>query len=197
MTTTIGILALQGSVEEHAKMIEKCGAIAKEIRNPKELDGISGIIFPGGESTAIGKLLDKNNLREPLIKKITEGLPAWGTCAGAILLAQNGSEYSLKVGDFDVERNAYGSQIDSFETPLNINIPLIKGGLGDLKNFPAIFIRAPKFTRVGQDVEILSEYQGTPVFVRDKNIWASTFHPELANDEGVHKAFIKFSCSIN
>jgi len=181
----IGILALQGGVKEHEEMIEKSGGFPKKIRTPEDLCGISGIIFPGGESTAIGKMILKNHLFLPLRENIQRGLPVWGTCAGAILLGKEGSEFSLKVADFGVRRNGFGRQIASFETKIAIS--------GISPNFPAIFIRAPRFENINEStVEILAEWQEEAVFLRQKHIWTSSFHPELSNNNAVHTHFVQF-----
>jgi 5'-phosphate synthase pdxT subunit len=183
-TTTIGILALQGGVAEHERMLEKAGAKSKCIRTPTDFDGIDGLILPGGESTAIGKLITKNSLRKPLTELITGGLPVWGTCAGAILLAKKGSEYSLKLMDIEVERNSYGSQLASFVVDVTVT--------GIAEPVRSVFIRAPRIIRMQNDVEVLAEYEEQPVLVRQRNMWAGSFHPELAGDKAIHRAFTEF-----
>jgi len=183
----IGILALQGAVQEHHEMLSFSNVEIIEVRYPHDLKNLSGIILGGGESTAIGKLLKKQNIYFPLQKAIKEGLPAWGTCAGAILLAKEGSEYSLQVGDFSVQRNGFGRQNASFSTFLEVK--------GISKKFEAIFIRAPRFLPLSLKktaIKILATHQREPVFLEQENIWASTFHPELGADHAVHQAFIHF-----
>jgi len=182
--SVIGILALQGGVAEHLAMIERCGAIAKEIRTPEDLVGISGILLPGGESTAIGKLLVNNHLFFPLREAIEKGLPAWGTCAGAILLAKEGSEFSLGLADFGVRRNGFGRQVASFRENIAIE--------GIEEKFPAIFIRAPRFENLKKDVEIRARWNGEPIFLQQKNIWATSFHPELSDNPAAHRHFVEF-----
>lgn len=178
----IGVLAIQGSVAEHEEALKKAGFSVIPVKTPADLARVRGLIIPGGESTAIGKALLAQGLFAPLKKRIKEGMPVWGTCAGAILLAKHGSEYSLDVLDIVVERNAYGRQNDSFEIDLAVPIfgqsPLL-----------AIFIRAPRITTVGKGVEVLAKLNGEPVLVRHKNILASTFHPELTPDLRVHRFF--------
>lgn len=183
-TITIGVLALQGGVSEHCDFLTSSGALAKEIRTPQDLRGISGILLPGGESTAIGKLLVKNHLFEPLRSSIQNGLPTWGTCAGAILLAKEGSEFSLGIADFEVCRNGFGRQVASFSAPLSIR--------GIAEDFPAIFIRAPRFKNIDSSVEILAHWKNEPVFLRQDRVWASSFHPELSENPAVHQAFVNF-----
>ncbi|HEX8932237.1 MAG TPA: pyridoxal 5'-phosphate synthase glutaminase subunit PdxT [Patescibacteria group bacterium] len=185
----IGVLALQGDFLEHIKTLQKIGVTAKEVRLPKDLENIDGIIFPGGESTTMANLLDVFKLREPLKAKIQEGLPVWGTCAGMILLAKKlvqDRPEPLGLMDITVSRNAFGRQIDSFETEL-----VIKGIEG--KPMHTTFIRAPQITKVGKDVEVLSKLDdGTIVAVREKNMLVSSFHPELTMDIRLHKYFVGF-----
>ncbi len=180
----IGVLALQGSVAEHLKMIssvnKKIGAIP--VRTIDELASVDGLIIPGGESTTLRRLLDSFKLYTPIKERIMAGMPVWGTCAGLILLANRveGETPYLSLLDVDVKRNAYGRQIDSFV------------GEGDFDNMyiNMVFIRAPKITRVGDDVTVLAEYDGTPVAVRQDNIMATSFHPEMTRDNRVHKYFL-------
>ena len=179
----IGVLALQGGVAEHLHMLESVGAEAIAVKLPAHLDGLDGIILPGGESTAIGKLLHKNGLFAPLQQAIKAGLPTWGTCAGAILLGQVGSDYALQLAPYSVERNAYGSQLDSFETTAAID--------GIAEDFPFIFIRAPKFAELGGDCKVLARIKGEPVFLQCDHFWATAFHPELSDDPRVHAAFVE------
>ncbi len=180
---TIGVLALQGGVAEHVHMIEAVGAKAVLVKLPAHLEQLDGIILPGGESTAIGKMLHKNALFEPLKEKIKHGLPTWGTCAGAILLSHSGSEFSMDTAPFKVARNAYGSQLDSFETIGKIT------GIAD--DFPFVFIRAPKFVFDPSACKVLATIRDEAVFLEYNNIWASAFHPELSDDTRVHAAFVE------
>ncbi|WFD10581.1 pyridoxal 5'-phosphate synthase glutaminase subunit PdxT [Tepidibacter hydrothermalis] len=188
----IGVLALQGAFEEHINMIKSIGHEAIEIRKSEQLDDIDGIILPGGESTAMGKLLDDFKIKEVLINKINNGLPVWGTCAGMILLAKelDGDEDAhLKVMDIKVRRNAYGSQLDSF-----INKELIKG-VSD-KEIPMVFIRAPYIVGASEDVDLLHSVDNNIVAVRQKNMLATSFHPELTDDTTFHEYFINMTNRI-
>ncbi len=184
----IGILALQGAFAEHKKMVETLGAEGFEIRQKKDLvnDELDGIILPGGESTVIGKLLFELDLFDILQKKIKDGFPVMGTCAGLILLAKNISNdkhHYLATMDITVKRNAYGRQLGSFHT-----IGSFKG----IGNIPMTFIRAPYIeeTAKSSDVEILSIVNGNKVAARQRNMLVTAFHPELTGDTGVHKLFL-------
>lgn len=175
---------MQGSVAEHLKMIssvnKKIGAVP--VRTIDDLATVDGLIIPGGESTTLRRLLDGFKLYTPIKERIVAGMPVWGTCAGLILLANRveGETPYLSLLDVDVKRNAYGRQIDSFV------------GEGDFADMYVnmVFIRAPKITRVGDGVTVLAEYDGTPVAVRQGNIMATAFHPEMTRDNRVHKYFI-------
>lgn len=188
----IGVLALQGAFKEHIDKLDKLGVEATEIRQRPDLENLSGIIIPGGESTTIGKLLNELEIMEPLKKMIQNGLPVFGTCAGMILLCKNiensdkkpNDQPRLGVLDATALRNAFGRQVDSFEKKLKIP------ALGETP-FPAVFIRAPAISQVGSAVEILAKLPGaeTPVAIRQKNILAASFHPELTNDLRFHSLF--------
>lgn len=183
----IGVLALQGAFREHMKCLEKLGIDGKLIKSNEDLEGIDGLILPGGESTAIGKMLIDFKMREFLSNKIKNGLPAWGTCAGMILLADtiNGRGAAhLKVMDIDVKRNAYGRQLGSFVTEKSVC------KISD-NPIPLVFIRAPYINSVGSNVEILCEIDGNIVAAREKNMLATSFHPELTEDLSFHKYFAK------
>ncbi|HPS59102.1 MAG TPA: pyridoxal 5'-phosphate synthase glutaminase subunit PdxT [Spirochaetota bacterium] len=183
---TVGVLAMQGAYHKHIDAIRRLGARAIEVRTAADLDSSDSLIIPGGESTTIGKLIVKNNLIIPVKKRIGEGMAVFGTCAGMILLAKSvqGMEQPL-IGAMDiaVERNAYGRQIDSFETGLQV-----KGLAGNAMK--AVFIRAPRITYTWGSVEILASYGGVPVMVRQGNLFAASFHPELTDDLRVHSLFI-------
>jgi len=182
----IGVLALQGAFKEHINIIKSLGHKAIEIRNAEQLNDIDGIILPGGESTAIGKLLNDFKIKEVLINKIKNGLPVWGTCAGMILLAKeivNEELSHLGVMDIVVKRNAYGSQLDSFS--LESDIPEVSD-----KPIPMIFIRAPYIERIGDEVKILKIYDDKIVAVKQRNMLATSFHPELSEDESFHTYFV-------
>ncbi len=182
----IGVLGMQGDIEEHLAIMEKIGIDAVRVKSVKTLEGVDGLIMPGGESTTMLKLLKLTGLFEALKEKIKHGFPVYGTCAGLILLAkkvEHPEQDSLGVLDLSVSRNGYGRQIDSFSA--KISIPVI----GE-KAFEAVFIRAPVITKVGK-VEVLATYNNEPVFVKDGNVIASTFHPELSNDTRIHSFFLE------
>ncbi len=182
----IGVLGMQGDIEEHLAIMEKIGIDAVRVKSVKTLEGVDGLIMPGGESTTMLKLLKLTGLFEALKEKIKHGFPVYGTCAGLILLAkkvEHPEQDSLGILDLSVSRNGYGRQIDSFSA--KISIPVI----GE-KAFEAVFIRAPVITKVGK-VEVLATYNNEPVFVKDGNVIASTFHPELSNDTRIHSFFLE------
>jgi 5'-phosphate synthase pdxT subunit len=181
---TIGVLALQGAFEAHAKALTALGVTAKLIRTPAELQGLDGLIIPGGESTTFLKFLERDGFLDSL-QSFVETIPTFGTCAGAILLAKdvhNPTQHSLAVLDIAVERNAYGRQIDStiLTTPTTL-----EGGPLEM-----VFIRAPRITRTGPQVETLATRDGFPVLVREGHLLAATFHPELSSDPRVHQLFL-------
>jgi 5'-phosphate synthase pdxT subunit len=181
---TIGVLALQGAYEAHAQTLRLLGATPRLVRTPEDLEGIAGLIMPGGESTTMLKFLERNNFFATL-QSFVHTTPTFGTCAGAILLAnevQHPAQKSLNALDITVERNAYGRQIDS--TILNEPTSLPGGPL------EMVFIRAPRITRTGPAVETLATREGCPTLVRSGNILAATFHPELSSDTRVHKLFL-------
>ncbi len=180
---TVGILALQGDFEAHARAIEVAGGRAIEVRAREEMARCDGLILPGGESSTILKLLEYENLIEPL-RAFGEKKPIYGTCAGAILLAKQVShpaQASLGLMDIDVERNAYGRQIDSRIAKLDMN--------GD-GTFEAVFIRAPIIRRAGAGVNVLARYNGDPVWAEQGLHMVTTFHPELTPDARVHRKFL-------
>ncbi|MFC1615732.1 pyridoxal 5'-phosphate synthase glutaminase subunit PdxT [Patescibacteria group bacterium] len=184
----IGVLDVQGSVIEHVQILEKLGVEVVRVKNPKDLEKVNGLIIPGGESTTVGKLLRRFGLREKIISKVRDGLAVYGTCAGAILLAKNlvGQQSdTMKLMDIEVERNAYGRQLDSFDTEVEFNF-------GDkTEKIPAVFIRAPKINKTGKDVEILAKFKNEIAAARQGNLLITTFHPELTEDTRVHQYFIK------
>lgn len=184
----VGVLALQGAFREHVAAVASLGATAREVRQLKDIEGIDALIIPGGESTTIGKLLNEWNMLEPLRQRILDGMPVYGSCAGLILLCrdiENSDQPRLGVLDATVRRNAFGRQVDSFET--NLSIPEI--GAPPL---PAVFIRAPVITGVGAGVKVLAEVDGQAVAVRQNNILATSFHPELTPDTRMHSYFLSF-----
>ncbi|HEX3813007.1 MAG TPA: pyridoxal 5'-phosphate synthase glutaminase subunit PdxT [Mycobacteriales bacterium] len=189
----IGVLALQGDVREHVRMLAECGARAVSVRRPHELDDLDGIVIPGGESTTIIKLADTFELSEPLRKRLGEGLPAFGTCAGMIMLADrivDGTADQQTFGGMDmtVRRNAFGRQIDSFEADVALD------GLDP--GYHAVFIRAPWVEELGPGVEPLGRVESGPaagriVAVRDELRLATSFHPEITHDARVHALFVE------
>ena len=184
----VGVLALQGAFREHVAAVTRLGATAREVRQLKDIDGIDALIIPGGESTTMGKLLNEWNMLEPLRQRILDGMPVYGSCAGLILLCreiEDSDQPRLGVLDATVRRNAFGRQVDSFETDLSI--PEIGAD-----PIPAVFIRAPVITRVGAGVTVLAEVKGQAVAVRQNNILATSFHPELTPDTRMHSYFLSF-----
>lgn len=177
----VGVLALQGGVREHARAVEAAGGTWTAVRRPGDLEGLDALILPGGESTTIGRLAGIYGLLDPLRDVIAGGLPTLGTCAGMIFLAARttGEEQTqLGVLDIIVERNAFGRQNESFEADLDID--------GLEGPFPAVFIRAPWVAKVGGGVEVLARVDDHPVMVRQGNIVATSFHPELTGDVRIH-----------
>jgi pyridoxal 5'-phosphate synthase pdxT subunit len=191
-TPTIGVLALQGDVREHLAALTAAGADACRVRRPDELEDVDAIVIPGGESTTIGKLLVTFGLLEPLQKRVRDGMPAFGSCAGMILLAErvlDGTADQVAVGGIDmtVRRNAFGRQVNSFEASL--------GWQPDGSSFHAVFIRAPWVEVAGPDVEPLAsvtagDAAGRIVAVRQGRLMATAFHPELTGDPRVHELFV-------
>ncbi len=187
----IGILALQGAFLEHKQALERLGVSCIEIRKKNDLDYIDGIILPGGESTVQSKLLRSLDLFTPIQSMINQGLPVLATCAGLILLAQNitpDQTHHFATLPVTVKRNAYGRQLGSFSTT---------GTVGDLKEFPLTFIRAPYITQIGEDVEILSTIDQKIVGVKYKNQIGLAFHPEMTDDLRIHKEFLKLVENVN
>ena len=183
----IGVLALQGAFIEHIDIIQQLGFEASAVRLPTELDGLNGFIIPGGESTTISRLMLEYNLMQPVRDLARAGLPVLGTCAGTILLARDVPDFdleTLQLMDIKVRRNAFGSQVDSFEADLEMPV------LGE-KLFHAIFIRAPVIEKTGPEVEVLAELSnGVTVAVRQGKLVAAAFHPELTNDLRFHRYFL-------
>jgi len=180
----VGILALQGDVREHVDILRGLDAATVHVRTNEDLQTVDALVLPGGESTTIGFMLDEHGMIEPLRKRIEDGLPVLGTCAGAILLAQTiegGEVPRIGLLDAVVHRNAYGRQVDSFEDDVDVD------GVGRVH---AVFIRAPVIESIGGRVEVLSTYRDGPVVVKQGNMLAATFHPELAHEDGLHKLLI-------
>ena len=182
-----GVLALQGAFLEHERALQRVGVEAREVRLPADLEGLAGLIIPGGESTTIGKLMTTYGLVEPVREMARDGFPIWGTCAGMILLAHDIGGLTqplIGVMNITVERNAFGRQLDSFE--VGVDLP----ALGTLP-FPAVFIRAPLILTVGEDVDVLGRLaDGRIVAARQANLLATAFHPELTADDRLHRYFV-------
>ena len=184
----IGVLALQGAFREHIYALEALGANAVAVRLPMQLDECDGLIIPGGESTAITKLMDAYGFYEPLAARHADGMAVWGTCAGAILIAKEivdgtDGQHGLELMDIAVRRNAYGRQVDSFEVDLDF------ASFDD--PYRGVFIRAPWIERVGEKGAILAKHDGHVVAAREDNLMATTFHPELTGDPRIHRYFIE------
>jgi 5'-phosphate synthase pdxT subunit len=185
----VGVLALQGASQRHAEALTALGAHAVQVRTPEDLAGLEGIVLPGGESTTMSKLLDLSGLFDPLAERLAAGMPAFGTCAGLILLSTrilDGREDQRSFGvlDVDVRRNGFGRQVDSFET--DVAVDGVPGG-----GFPAVFIRAPVIERVGDGVEVLARVDGHAVLCRQGPVMAAAFHPELSDDLRLHRHFLE------
>ena len=174
-----GVLALQGDFREHASMFAACGVTVLFVRTPEELAGVDCLAIPGGESTTIAKLARDHGLVDPIRSRAADGMPVFGTCAGMIVLAQRveGGQPLLSLLDVTVRRNAYGRQVDSFESDVDVD------GVGPVR---AVFIRAPVVSEVGDHVEVLACHEGQAVVVRQGNVLAAVFHPEIAGDPRLH-----------
>jgi len=186
---TIGVLALQGDYEAHLKVLAACGVEARPVRTAEQLRAVDGLVIPGGESTVMSRLCDRYGLWEPLQEMVLQGVPMLGTCAGMIFLAQDieggastFTQRTLGALDITVARNAYGAQLDSFETDLEVPVTG-----GDIR---AVFIRAPKIVRLGEGIEVLATYADAPVLVRQGNLVAASFHPEIAGEFRVHRLWL-------
>ncbi|MAH02143.1 MAG: pyridoxal 5'-phosphate synthase glutaminase subunit PdxT [Candidatus Woesearchaeota archaeon] len=183
----VGILALQGGVREHARILVKLGAEPIKVKSQEDLTDINALIIPGGESTTIGILIKKYNLDKAIKEKHKHGMPIYGTCAGAIVLAKDiikSKQPLLGLADISIKRNDYGRQIDSFETELSIK---------DIGSFNGVFIRAPTIKRFYDGVEILSEFRNNPVMIKQHNLLITTFHPELTDDTRIHEYFLNMA----
>ncbi len=184
--TKVGVLALQGDVVEHVAALERAGARGIAVRNAADLAHADALVIPGGESTTVMKLLERAHLDEPIVERVRAGMPLWGTCMGMIVAAREVADLdqpTLGLIDITVRRNAFGRQNESAEVDLHIE------ALGG-RPFPAIFIRAPWIERCGPAVELLAERDGHGVMVRERNVLATSFHPELCGDPRVHRYFL-------
>jgi 5'-phosphate synthase pdxT subunit len=183
---TVGVLALQGDFAEHESMLKRLGVDAPEVRLPSDLEGLDALVIPGGESTTITRLLEAYGLSEP-IREFARAKPVWGTCAGAIVMARDATDLdrpTLDLMDIEVRRNAFGRQVDSFET--DIPVEGIEG-----PPLHAVFIRAPVIESVGEGVEVLARLEsGEIVAVRQGQMLATSFHPELTDDPRMHALFV-------
>ncbi|HWP95585.1 MAG TPA: pyridoxal 5'-phosphate synthase glutaminase subunit PdxT [Syntrophomonadaceae bacterium] len=181
----VGILALQGAFIEHQACLKKCGAHPLQVRTREELDQVEALIIPGGESTTIGKLMRTYQLEEPIKEKTAQGMPLWGTCAGMILLAKEIADTEqprLGLMDMLVKRNAYGRQVDSFETELDVD------GVGLTRG---VFIRAPYVEKLWGEARALCTYREKIIMVQQRNLLATAFHPELTDQLDIHKYFLE------
>jgi 5'-phosphate synthase pdxT subunit len=184
----VGVLALQGAFREHIVTLEALGVATVSVRLPHQLDGCAGLIIPGGESTAIGKLMTTYGFYDAVEQRHDAGMAVWGTCAGAILIAREvldavPDQRTLGLMDITVRRNAYGRQVDSFEADLEVR--------GLHEPFPGVFIRAPWIETVGEGVEVLARHDGRIVAAREGDLLATTFHPELTGDTAFHRLFVE------
>ena len=186
----VGVLALQGAFGLHERVLNRLGVAAVQVRTAQELAEVDRLVIPGGESTAISKLLDANGLADPLAERLAGGLPVLGTCAGLILLASKvvdgyPGQRCFGAVDAAVRRNGYGRQADSFSAPVAVAID------GWQSAFPGVFIRAPVVESTGAEVEVMAELDGVPVLCRQGSAVASSFHPELADDDRIHRWFLE------
>ena len=189
MALRIGVMSAQGAVEPHIKALTECGAQAEKVRTPEELEPLDGLILPGGESTTMGLLMTRFGLMEAVKRRAAEGMSLYGACAGMILMAAriaDSGQPRLGLMDIRVRRNAYGRQVDSFESP--IEMPSLRG-----EPFPGVFIRAPVIEATGPHVRRLAELNGKPVLVQEGLMLASSFHPELTSDRRIHQHFIQMT----
>jgi len=186
----IGVLALQGAFAAHSDCLTSIGVQSIEVRNPEQLKSVDALLMPGGESSTMSQLLESSGLFDPISSRIADGMPVFGTCAGMILLASEildgrSDQRSFSAIDISVRRNAFGRQVDSFEAT-------IKSSVGD---FHGVFIRAPRIEGVGDEVEVLGSINNEPVLVRQGNVLAASFHPELSNDARLHEYFVSITAN--
>jgi len=188
---TIGVLALQGDVEEHLAALSRCNVDALRVKTPGSLQCVDGLIIPGGESTTVGAMMQRFGLTEPLGKRVADGLPVWGTCMGMIVMAEKvaGSDQpTLGLLSIEVKRNAFGRQLESAEIPLSID------GMNG-KPFPGVFIRAPWIERAWNGACVIATLDAKGVMVRQDNRLGTSFHPELTDDLRIHKYFVDIVAS--
>ena len=190
MNMQVGVLALQGAFAAHSDCLTSIGVQSIEVRNPEQLSSVDALLMPGGESSTMSQLLESSGLFDPIATRIADGMPVFGTCAGMILLASEildgrSDQRSFSAIDISVRRNAFGRQVDSFEATINSSV-------GD---FHGVFIRAPRIERVGDQVEVLGSINDEPVLVRQGNVLAASFHPELSNDARLHQYFVSITAN--
>ena len=190
MNMQVGVLALQGAFAAHSDCLTSIGVQSIEVRTPEQLHSVDALLMPGGESSTMSQLLESSGLFDPISARIAAGMPVFGTCAGMILLASEildgrSDQRSFSAIDISVRRNAFGRQVDSFEGAINSSI-------GD---FHGVFIRAPRIERVGDEVEVLGSIHNEPVLVRQGNVLAASFHPELSNDARLHEYFVSITAN--
>ncbi len=190
MNVQVGVLALQGAFAAHSDCLTSIGVQSIEVRTPEQLSSVDALLMPGGESSTMSQLLESSGLFDPISQRIADGMPVFGTCAGMILLASEildgrSDQRSFSAIDISVRRNAFGRQVDSFEATINSSV-------GD---FHGVFIRAPRIERVGDQVEVLGSINDEPVLVRQGNVLAASFHPELSNDARLHEYFVSITAN--
>lgn len=190
MNMQVGVLALQGAFAAHCDCLASIGVQSVEVRTSEQLNSVGALLMPGGESSTMSQLLESSGLFDPIATRIADGMPVFGTCAGMILLASEildgrSDQRSFSAIDISVRRNAFGRQVDSFEATINSSV-------GD---FHGVFIRAPRIERVGDGVEVLGSINDEPVLVRQGNVLAASFHPELSNDARVHEYFVSITAN--
>lgn len=186
MKQTIGVLSLQGAFEKHRNVLSRLKIASKDVRYPGDLDGCDGLIIPGGESTTISDLIDYIGMRSPLLK-FAEKKPVMGTCTGMILMARTVNDprvQPLNLMNIEIARNAYGRQVDSFVSGLEVQIN------GKPVSLKGVFIRAPRIRSTGEEVEVLGMINGEPIFVRQNRHLATSFHPELSDTTAIHEYFL-------
>jgi len=187
LSRVVGVLALQGAFEAHQHVLRDLGVGSVQVRTPADLEMVDALVMPGGESTTMSHLLQTSGLFDVIDARLKLGMPVFGTCAGMILLAKGvldgrSDQRSFGAIDIDVKRNAYGRQIDSFETDISL--------VGLVEDFHAVFIRAPQIARIGEDVTVLARHNENVVLARQGSVMVASFHPELTNDARIHSMFI-------
>ena len=186
----VGVLALQGAFAAHSDCLTSIGVQSVEVRTPEQLSSVDALLMPGGESSTMSQLLESSGLFDPIAIRIKDGMPVFGTCAGMILLASEildgrSDQRNFSAIDISVRRNAFGRQVDSFESTIST----------DVGDFQGVFIRAPRIERVGADVQVLGSIANEPVLVRQGNVLAASFHPELSNDARLHEYFVSITAN--